>query len=534
MHSKFFRPAFTHDNQGVYYGRFLPEKGKADGSETDANENQKVFYHTIGKDQSSDVLVAEFPEHKNWRFSAVVSDCGNYLVFYVMVGCNDQLLYFADLRKPLNADGKLNFSKIVEKFEADYDYITNDGSIFYFRTNKEAKNFRIVAIDFNNFAESEWKTVIEESKDVLDWACCVDNDKIVLHYLKDVNSVLAVHSLKDGKFQFKFDLDLGSVTEFYGDKESSEIFYHFVSYLNPGVIYHYDFKSGEKPTIFKEIRLENFNRNDFVCEQVFYESFDKVKIPMFIIRKKEDKVKAKPCLLYGYGGFAISLRASFSITFLAFVEHFDGVLAYANIRGGGEYGTEWHDSGRLLNKQNVFNDFQEGAKYLIANNYTTKKQLAIQGGSNGGLLVAACINQASNLYQACIAQVGVFDMLRFHKFTIGSAWVSDFGSPDEEKHFKNLLAYSPLHNTKKPSNPDEEYPATLILTGDHDDRVSPLHSLKFAATLQHDVKDSVYQKNPILLRVYTKTGHGQGKSVTQKIDEAAELLAFLYKFLKHN
>lgn len=237
-------------------------------------------------------------------------------------------------------------------------------------------------------------------------------------------------------------------------------------------------------------------------------------------------------MLYGYGGFNISIQPCFSITLLAFVDLFDGVLAYPNIRGGGEYGEKWHKGGCLLNKQNVFDDFQTAAEYLIKNNYTSKDRLAIQGGSNGGLLVGACINQRPDLFGAAIAQVGVLDMLRFHKFTIGSAWISDFGSPDEEEHFFNLLKYSPLHNVHTPSNEKEEYPATLVLTGDHDDRVSPLHSLKFIANIHHAIQQSKYQNNPIMLRCYTKTGHGFGKPVSKKIEESTDILTFLYKTLK--
>lgn len=533
-YSKFFRPTWTHDNKGVFYGRFPANNSKAEGSETGANENQQVYYHRVGDKQENDVLIAEFPDEPKWRFSAEVSDCGNYLVFFVMYGCNDSLLYFADLRKTPEINGKLEFTKVVTKFEADYDYITNEDSVFYFRTNKGALNYRVVAIDFNSPAEENWKTLIEEHpKNVLDWVYCVNKTKLVLHYMEDVKSVLQVHSLANGgKFESKFPLEHGTIQGFSGDKDSSEIFFHFVSFLIPGVIYHYDFSNSADPVIFKEVKLAtNFDRDAFVVEQKFYASSDGEKIPMFIIRKKGSDVKPRPCLLYGYGGFNISIQPSFSITLLAFVDLFDGVLAYPNIRGGGEYGERWHNGGRLLNKQNVFDDFQTAAEYLYENKYTTREQLAIQGGSNGGLLVGACINQRPDLFGAAIAQVGVFDMLRFHKFTIGSAWISDYGNPDEEAHFENLLKYSPLHNTRAPTNEKEEYPATLVLTADHDDRVSPLHSLKLIASLHHAIKDSKYQTKPIMLRVYTKSGHGFGKPVSKKIEEATDILTFLYKTL---
>lgn len=252
--TKFFRPTWTHDNKGVFYGRF-PVDGKADGCETNANENQKVYYHRVGEKQENDTLVAEFPEEPNWRFSAEVSDCGNYLVFFVMFGCNDQLLYFADLRKTPEINGKLEFTKVVTNFEADYDYVTNEDSVFYFRTNKGAPNYRLIAIDFNKPEEANWKTLVDEHpRNVLDWVYCVNKNKLVLHYMEDVKSVLQVHSLETGKFESKFPLEHGTIKEFTGDKDSSEIFYHFVSFLIPGVIYHYDFAAAPaEPVIFKEV-----------------------------------------------------------------------------------------------------------------------------------------------------------------------------------------------------------------------------------------------------------------------------------------
>lgn len=391
--------------------------------------------------------MAEFSDEPQWRFSAEVSACGNYLVFYVMVGCNDQLLYFSDLRQHPKLDGKLSFEKIVTKFESDYEYITNEGSLFYFRTNKDSPNHRVIVIDFENYQESNWKVLIEEHpKNVLDSAICVDNDKLVLSYMQDVKSVLSVHSLKTGEFLYKFKLGHGTVQSFSGEKDQSEFFYHYVSFLEPGTIFAYDFKTPSvEPEIFKEVKIESFDKNEYVVDQIFYPSTDTTQIPMFIVRKNAKEIRPKPLLLYGYGGFNIAIQPTFSITLLAFIDIFDGALAFPNIRGGGEYGKRWHDSGRLLNKQNVFDDFQEAAKYLIANSYTSKEKIAIQGGSNGGLLVGACINQKPNLFKAAVAQVGVFDMLRFHKFTIGSAWISDFGNPDEEVHFNNLMKYSPLH-----------------------------------------------------------------------------------------
>ncbi|XP_065359890.1 prolyl endopeptidase [Calliphora vicina] len=533
---KFSDISWTKDNKGFFYGRYPGQEGKTDGSETKQNEFQKLYYHYLGQPQEKDILIAEFPEEPTWRIQSEVSDCGKYLIMPIVKDCRDNILYYANLEEAGEITGKLKVNKIVEKFESDYHYVTNVGSKVFFRTNKNAPNYRIIAIDFDNYAEEKWETLVAEHEtDVLDWARCVDDDKLVLCYIQDVKSALQVNSLKDGKLISKFELDIGTVVSFSGDKKYSEVFYNFSSFLNPGTIYHYDFKWDDfKPKVLREIKLnlENFSATNYKVEQVFYKSNDGTKVPMFIIYKNTDAIKPRPCLLYGYGGFNISMQPSFSISGLMFIDSFDGILAYPNIRGGGEYGEKWHNAGRLLNKQNVFDDFQTAAEYLMANNYTTKDRLVIQGGSNGGLLVGACINQRPDLFGAAVAQVGVLDMLRFHKFTIGHAWCSDYGNPNEKEHFENLLKYSPLHNVHTPQSPKEEYPATLVLTADHDDRVSPLHSLKFTAALQEAVRNSEHQKNPILLRVYSKAGHGAGKPTSKRIEEATDVLTFMLKSLK--
>ncbi|XP_031619279.1 prolyl endopeptidase-like [Contarinia nasturtii] len=533
---KFSSMTWTHDNKGLFYCRYPDQEGKTDGSETVMNENQKLYYHRVGESQEKDVLVAEFPENPSWRMSTQVSDCGKYLIVTIVKACRDNLLYFADLEKNGPINGKIPLTPIVTEFEADYDYITNTGSKMVFRTNKNAPNYRLIVIDLNNYTEENWGTLIEEDpKDVLDWAHCVDKDKVVLGYLHDVKSALQVNSLETGKLIRKFPLEIGQIVSFSGDKKYSEIFYQLVSFLTPGTIYRYDFsKPDEQPTVFREVKLnlEGFDKNNFKVDQVFYPSRDGTKIPMFIVQKNTQPKGSKPCLLYGYGGFNISLQPTFSVSLLFLIDAFDGILAFANIRGGGEYGEKWHNGGRLLNKQNGFDDFQAAAKYLVEHKYTEHKKIAIQGGSNGGLLVGACINQRPELFGAAVAQVGVLDMLRFHKFTIGHAWISDYGNPDEKVHFDNLYKFSPVHNVHSPNSTDNQYPSTLILTADHDDRVSPLHSLKFAAALHHAVKDNEFQKNPILLRVYSKAGHGAGKPTAKKIEESTDILTFLYQALE--
>ncbi|KAH8304795.1 hypothetical protein KR059_004164, partial [Drosophila kikkawai] len=532
---KFSKVSWTKDNKGFFYGRYADQDGKTDGSETKQNENQKLYYHRVGESQDQDTLVAEFPEHPSWRIQPDVSDCGKYLILSISHTVRDNMVYYADLTEGEEINSKLTVNPVVDKFEGDYDYITNDGSDMYFHTNKDAPNYRVVVIDFANPAEENWKTLIpEHEKDVLDWAKCVNEDKLVVCYNRDVKNILQVYELRTGTLIRQFGLDIGTVNAISGKRKYSEIFYSFSSFLTPGITYHYDFaKPLEKPKVLREItlNLEGFNRDDYIVDQVFYKSIDDTNIPMFIIRKKRDTVEPRPCLMSGYGGFNYSLMPSFGITGLMFMDTFDGILAFPNLRGGGEYGINWHNGGRLLNKQNVFDDFQAAAMYLAENHYTTKDRLAIQGASNGGLLVGACINQRPDLFGAAVAQVGVMDMLRFHKFTIGHAWCSDYGNPDDREHFAYLFKYSPLHNVHFPLNPNEEYPSTLIMTADHDDRVSPLHSLKFAAALQEAVRHSEYQLNPILLRVYTNAGHGAGKPTRMRINEVTDIMTFLRKTL---
>lgn len=420
-------------------------------------------------------------------------------------------------------------------------YVTNTASHVVFRTNKNASNYHLIQIDFQHPEEKNWKILIpEHDTDVLDWAYCAHGDKLLVGYIHDVKSTMQVHSLLDGEFVREFPLEIGAIQELHVRKTNSEIFFSFVSFLTPSKIFYYDFSTTDiDPVVVREskVNLENFDSNNYVIEQVFYSSTDGTKVPMFIVQQRQERTTARtvrPCLLYGYGGFNISIQPMFSLTGLMVVDYFNGIMAFPNIRGGGEYGEKWHNGGRLLNKQNVFNDFQRAAEYLIEMNYTNKEKLVIQGGSNGGLLVGACIIQRPDLFKAAIAQVGVMDMLRFHKFTIGHAWISDYGNPDEKEHFENLMKYSPLHTVKTPRDRKHQYPATLILTADHDDRVSPLHSLKFAATIQEKVVDCPHQKNPILLRVYSKAGHGAGKPTTKKIEEATDILTFMAKTLNIN
>ncbi|XP_052739442.1 prolyl endopeptidase [Bicyclus anynana] len=531
---KFASMSWTKDNKGLFYSRYPEQMGKTDGSETEVNRDQKLCYHRLNTPQSDDVIVVEFPEEPLWRIGAEVSDCGRYLLVSPVKDCRDNLLFFADLSKTPQIDGKLPLTQIVHKFEADYEYVTNTDSVCIFRTNRHAPNYRLIKIDLNNPAEENWETLIpEHPKDVLDWASAVDNDKLVIHYVRDVKSVLQMHSMNTGELMQTFGLDVGSIVGFSGKKKQSEIFYHFMSFLTPGIIYHVDLtKQPYKPTVFREVKVKGFDASQYEAKQIFYSSKDGTKVPMFIVSKKDLPLDgSNPALLYGYGGFNINVQPSFSVSRLVFMQHFNGVIAIPNIRGGGEYGERWHNAGRLLNKQNVFDDFHAAAEYLVRERHTRPGLLTAQGGSNGGLLVAACANQRPALYGAAVVQVGVLDMLRFQKFTIGHAWVSDYGSSDNETQFHYLLGYSPLHNIHAPDNVSRaEYPATLVLTADHDDRVVPLHSLKFIATLQHAVRGSA-QRRPLLARVDTKAGHGGGKPTAKIIEEYTDILCFMTQSL---
>ncbi|KAL5288181.1 PREP family protein [Megaselia abdita] len=518
---------WTKDNKGFFYGAFFDQEGKTDGSEI---KYQKLYYHILGSSQAEDILVASFPENPTWLIGFCISECGDYLVYHILQDSKDNIVYYSYLHE--NVTENLEINKVIEKFEAIYTAITNNSSKFYFLTNKDAPNYRIIEIDFENPAEENWRTVIQEDeKDVIDSVTCVNDDKLLVGYIQDVKTVLKVYNLT-GVFINEFPMYIGTVNEVYGKRKSSEVFYKFTSFHNPGTIYHYNFNTPEKfPTIFRQMNIDGFNKENFKIDQKFYPSKDATQIPMFIISRNTDEIKPKPCLLYGYGGYGVSTKPLFNITGLMMTDTFDGVFAIANIRGGGEYGDNWHNGGRLFNKQNGFDDFKNAAEYLVNQKYTSHDKLCIFGGSNGGLLIGACINQRPDLFGAAIADVGIFDMLRFHKFTIGHFWISEFGNPDEKDHFENIIKYSPLHNVHEPKSANEEYPATLILTADHDDRVSPLHSYKFTAALQNAVRNSKYQNKPILLKVYTDAGHGMGKPSAKRIDKIADMYSFIMKSL---
>ncbi|MEH2456766.1 prolyl oligopeptidase family serine peptidase [Nostoc sp.] len=511
---KFSGASWTHDHQGFFYSRYDEPNEKTQLE--DVNYYQKLYYHQLGKPQSEDILIYHRPDQKEWGFSGGVTEDGRYLIISIWLGTDSKNLVFSkDLTDP-NAE----VIEQINQFEADYSFIDNDDSVFYFRTDLNAPRGRVIAIDTKNPAKENWREIIPQSAETLE-SLGILNNQFVADYLKDAHSQIKVFDLK-GAFVREVELPgLGSAGGFGGKRNDTETFYSYTSFTTPGTIYRYDMITG-KSTIFRQPQVD-FNPADYETKQVFYHSKDGTKVPMFITHKKGIKLDGNnPTYLYAYGGFNASMTPGFSVSLLVWME-MGGIYAMPNIRGGGEYGEEWHQAGMKDKKQNVFDDFISAAEWLIANKYTKTDKLAIAGGSNGGLLVGACIIQRPDLFGTALPAVGVMDMLRFHKFTIGWAWTSEYGSADNPEEFPALYAYSPLHNIK----PDTAYPATLITTADHDDRVVPAHSFKFAAALQEAHAGDA----PTLIRIETKAGHGAGKPTAKIIEEAADKWAFLVRTL---
>lgn len=527
---KFSSIAWTHDNHGFFYERYPEPDTKSAGSETHRITHQKVYFHKLGTPQSEDVLCYEDLDNSEWIFGCVVSDDGQYLVMTVSQGAEPRnKIYYSDLSQVKNVTGKLTMVRLIDDFSASWEYIANEGSCFTFRTNFESPNYRLVNIDINKPEKCFWKTVVaEHSVDVLQWAKAVHNDQLIICYLHDVKSLLNLHNLRDGALLTSFPLDIGYIVDLSGSRKDSEIFYHFTSFLTPGIIFHCDLTTPTiSPEVFRRIEVKGFDASLYQVEQVFYESKDGTRVPMFITSKKGITLDGShPVLLYGYGGFNISLLPYFAVSRIIFMQHLGGIVAIPNIRGGGEYGDRWHQAGIFERRQNAYDDFQAAAEYLIKNHYTSPRKLAIQGGSNGGLLVCVCANQRPDLFRCVLAQVGVLDLLRFHKFSIGYAWCTDYGDPDKELDFQWLRRFSPLHNIAVPPG-EVQYPAVLLLTADHDDRVVPLHSYKFLAQLQYTMSGQAKQTNPLMIRIETKAGHGLGKPTSKIIEEYSDMYAFL-------
>jgi prolyl oligopeptidase len=565
---KFSSLAWTRDNKGFFYSRFdAPQSGNV---LTNANQFHKLYYHHLGQPQARDELIYDRTDQPGWLFEPEVTEDGQYAVITVFQGTDVRnRLYYIDLESSRKPQIRNPIVRLIDRLNAAYTFIGNSGTTFYVRTDLNAARGRIVGISLDFPDTDKWSTLVAEGDDALVSARMAGN-RILGEYLQDAHSVLRMYGAPrddrgnrrrggqpgdsgraggrqqsgrggyddttrapipltgrangGGSWAQTAEIPLpvmGSVGGIQSRQGDDEVFYSFTSFLYPTTIFRYDVKTN-KNEVFRAPKLD-FNTDAYETRQVFYASKDGTKVPMLITAKKGIALDGtNPTILYGYGGFDISETPFFSPSVLDWIE-MGGVYAVANIRGGGEYGKAWHEGGMLANKQNVFDDFIAGAEYLISQKYTSRKKLAINGGSNGGLLIGAVMTQRPELFGAALPDVGVMDMLRFQKFTIGAAWASDYGSSDDSAQFQVLRAYSPLQNIK----PGVCYPPTLATTADHDDRVVPAHTFKFIATLQADQACA----NPVLVRIGTSAGHGAGKPTSKRIDEAADKYAFLVKTL---
>jgi prolyl oligopeptidase len=522
---KFSAIEWTADSKGFFYSRY-PAAQKQGDQTFDELQNQRIYYHRLGQPQDQDVLVYAVPEQPKWNLNSEVAPGGRWHVIYAITGTGTRnALYVQDLGDPLQPDLGGPVHKIVDRFEAQYTLVGAQGDTLLLFTNDAAPQGRVVAIDLKRPAPQHWKTVIAERRDTLQRVIQAGGELVAV-YMRDATSRLLRYSL-DGRGRGEIAMpalgalsDSAGVPAISGGPDSHELFYSFTSYSQPPTNYRVDLKSGRN-AVFQAPRL-NFRPGDYVTRQVFYTSKDGTRVPMFISHRKGlKKSKQTPTMLYGYGGFDISLTPSFSVPNLVWMER-GGILAVPNLRGGGEYGRAWHQAGTQARKQNVFDDFAAAAGYLIANDYTSSRHLCIQGRSNGGLLVGATLNQHPGLFACALPGVGVMDMLRYHKFTIGWAWAEDYGTSDTPEGFEYLIRYSPVHNVL----PGARYPAVLVTTADHDDRVVPGHSFKYAAAMQHAQAGDA----PVLIRIDVKAGHGAGKPLAKTIEEFADMYAFAWHF----
>ena len=506
---KFSQPAWDNADEGFYYSRYdAPEEGEL---LKETNYNQKLYYHCLGTSQDEDILIYERPDKKEWGFNGEVSDDGNYLIIHVWCGTQEEVaVYYKDL-----SQAKSSVVELLPDFDAEYKFVFNKGTLFYFLTTNGAPLRRVVAIDIRQPDRKDWKEMIPQTKDTLESANFLGG-VFICRYLHDATNLVCIYD-KNGLAQGEVQLPgIGTVNGFSGKADDRETFYAYTDTTTPSTIYYYDVTKQESK-LFRKPRVA-FDPQEYVTEQVFITSKDGTQVPMFISHKKGLKKDSNlPTYLYGYGGFNIPVPVMFKVPVLVWME-MGGVYAQVQLRGGGEYGEAWHAAGMKANKQNVFDDFISAAEWLIKEGYTRREKLAIGGRSNGGLLIGAVMTQRPDLFGVCMPTVGVMDMLRFHKFTIGWAWVSDYGTPEDSEEFKTLLAYSPYHNIKAGT----KYPPTIVTTGDHDDRVFPAHSFKFAAALQAAQAGDA----PVLIRIDTRAGHGVGKPTDKLIEEFSDLWAF--------
>lgn len=512
---KFSGATWAKDGSGFYYCRYAKPEDNA--ALTERNENQSVWFHRLGTSQDADTLVYARKDEPGWTYGTYVTEDGQFLIVVVSKDTSSKTqIFYRDLTKPRGG-----FVELLKGFDAAYHLIEKEGSVLYFSTDLDAPRYRIIAIDTERPQKEHWREIVPESKHKLEGAYLLGG-RIFCEYLEDVKAVVRIVTLEGKTVRDVALPGIGSVGGWSGDKGDNEVFYAFSGFTAPTTIFRYEVESGAS-TVYRKPKLD-FDGSQLEVKQVFYPSKDGTKVPMFIIHKKGLKLDGgNPCLLYGYGGFDISLTPGFSVSTAVWLE-MGGVYAMANLRGGGEYGSEWHEAGIKERKQNSFDDFIAAAEWLIKEGYTKPAKLGIQGGSNGGLLVGACLIQRPDLFGAAMPAVGVMDMLRFHKFTIGWAWKSDYGSSEKPDEFRTLLAYSPLHNLRE----GVRYPATLVSTADHDDRVVPAHSFKFAARLQ---ACQAADGPPVLIRIETSAGHGAGTALSKVIEETADEYAFLVKVL---
>jgi prolyl oligopeptidase len=520
---KFSGISWTNDHAGFFYSRYpAPQIVEGTGKTFSKLEHQQLYYHRLGTPQERDVLIHAVPDQPQWFVGGGTTEDGRWLEISIRRGSSSEnLLRVIDLGDPRAPKLDAPVLALAEKFEAKFDVIGSDGAHLFVLTNLDAPRNRLIKIDTKAPARSNWQTLIPESKDVIESVDLIGG-KFVVRVMRDASSRLLVYA-RDGRALGGIELpSIGTVAGVSGRDEETELFYSFSSFTTPTTNYRYDLKAAQGG-VFQAPQVA-FDPANYETKQIFYASKDGTKIPMFITHKKGLKLDGTaPTLLYAYGGFNISLTPTFSVANLAWLEQ-GGIYALPNLRGGGEYGKDWHQAGTKERKQNVFDDYIAAAEWLTANHYTSPAHLVLSGGSNGGLLVAAVINQRPDLCRVAWPAVGVMDMLRFHKFTVGFAWTSDYGSSDTPEGFRYLSAYSPLHTVKKGGR----YPAVLVTTADHDDRVHPGHSFKYTAAMQAGVAPDA---GPVLVRIETKAGHGAGKPTTKIIDEAADKFAFALHFL---
>ncbi|XP_054157272.1 uncharacterized protein LOC128955623 [Oppia nitens] len=529
---KFSSTAWTHDNLGFFYAYYDEYTGPGEGTDPKPPENQKLYYHKINTNQDQDIMITKFPEHPKWLIGTpIVSDDGKYVHIFPQEGTSTVSWFFAKLSKqPINQE--LPFTPVKDKADAEYFYVTSDDNLVYMRTNRNAAKFRVVRVDLNQPDESNWEVILPEHEiSVLNDVVAVNKNYMAVIYMRDVVHIIEIHRLSDGQYLWDVDTPIGTVNGISGDRDGKELFYKISSFLSPGVIYRYDFNTNPNTiSIFKESKVQGLDITEFETNQVFFKSKDEtVRVPMFLVHRKNIKLDgSNPTLLYAYGGFNINIEPGYDPLATFFIKHLNGVYALANIRGGGEYGESWHESGMKLKKQNVFDDFASAAQWLINNKYTRKDRLTINGRSNGGLLVGAVSNQRPDIIGCSLANVGVMDMIRFPNFTVGWAWTEEYGNPQtNQTEFEYILKYSPLHSI---IDVPPKYPAMLVLTADHDDRVVPAHSYKFIAQLQYQLGNKL-PDTPLMIRIDTNSGHGAGKPISKWIEEYTDIVSFILNSL---